>query len=252
MWYYPETIQIEKDLVSLCLTGKDIVIPGTRKKGLEQYKKLLRNNIDGTMEQAFPIAFEVLTEEQWVLLIDDFHAKHHARTPKIWKLPGEFVQFVKEQDYATQLELPFLNDLLKFEWIETAVHTMENISPEPAQSNGVIWQDILVVNPEMAITPLDYPVHLYAARESVNHKGNYFLLTYRHPHTYEVYFVGLPPLHAYFLERIIQERLSLDAILNDLMQNSPELLNVHELKKNLEDFVRTLLSEFVFLGFTKQ
>lgn len=252
MWYSPETVQIEKDLVSYCLTGKSIDIPGTRKKGLQQYKTLLRNNIDGLLSQAFPITYEVLTEKQWSKLVDEFHAKHKATTPQVWKLPGEFSRFVTEQQYSKKMNLPFLKDLLLFEWIEIAVHTMEDIDAEPYKTLGNLWTDVIVVNPHIDISVLEYPVHLYAAKESLQHKGTYFLLTYRHPETDDVHFLDVSPLHVHFLDRIRNEQVSAQFILDKLMKESEQLLNVNELRKNISGFITMLFKESVMLGYFYQ
>lgn len=249
MWYTPETIQWEKDLVSFCLNGKNISIPGTQLQGLQQYKRLLRNNMDGIMSQAFPIAYEVLNEKYWNQLIDDFHAQHKAKTPQVWKLPEEFIQFVAEQHYAKNLKLYFLNDLLYFEWIEIAVHTMEDREVRPYKGSGDLWKDVFVVNPVLDISILKYPVHLYAVKESLKHKGTYFLLTYRHPATDEVHFLDLPPLHAHFLDRIENEGISVQLILEDLMNEAEQILNINELRRNISDFIRKMQKELVLLGF---
>jgi len=97
MLYSKETYKIEQSLAEWCRTGKNIDIKGTKKEGLKQYRRLLRNNINNTMEQAFPIANEVLTEKEWDTLIDDFFANHKAQTNHVWKLPFEFYQFVQKQ-----------------------------------------------------------------------------------------------------------------------------------------------------------
>ncbi len=247
MYYTPETVQIEKALVHWCKTGKPVAIPGTRQEGLDQYRRLIRNNIHNAMEQAFPIAYTVLSEAQWNTLIDDFHAHHPAATPQVWKLPLEFYLFVKANNYVDKFSLPFLNDLLHFEWIEIEVHTMEDQLPAPSHQKGNPLSDQIVVYPEYRMIRLKYPVHLYAAEEALHHPGDYFLLTFR-TRDFDVKFVDLPPLHAFYFEQIADGITAAD-ILKEAERSSNSLLDTMELKQNILGFIQTMFSQNVFSGY---
>jgi hypothetical protein len=247
MLYTPETVQIEKDLVHWCKTGEPVTIPGTRQKGLDQYRRLIRNNIHNAMEQAFPIAYTVLTETQWNMLIDDFHAHHPAATPQVWKLPLEFYSFVEANNYVDKFSLPFLNDLLRFEWVEIAVHTMEDQAPEPFRKEGDPLTDKIVVHPEYQMISLKYPVHLYAAEEALHHPGDYFLLIFR-TRDFDVQFVDLPALHAFYFEQIAGGN-TVGGILKKVAQSSSSILNIMELKQNILGFIQTMFSQKVFSGY---
>ena len=104
MLYSTKTYQTQKKLTNWVRTGSNPEVPGTVLEGLKQYRRLFRNNINNTMEQAFPISFEVLNKEQWKQLIDDFFAHHDAKTPHVWKLPFEFYQFVNKQKYSSKFK----------------------------------------------------------------------------------------------------------------------------------------------------
>lgn len=249
MWYKPETINIERNLVEYCLTGKNKGIPGTNTEGLKQYRQLLRNNIASILENAFPITNAALSMEKWEFLLDKFHSQHAAQTPQIWKLPLEFVNFCSENRFSEKMELPFLNDLLKFEWVEIEVHTMQNIYPEPYEKQGNIASGQFIVNPEYQITRLEFPVHIYSAEASVDHKGEYFLLTYRMPVEYEVRFMDLAPLHVYYFNKLANEQYTADKILDEVLETSGQRLNIQELRNNLLDFITTLLKEKILLGY---
>ena len=250
MLYSTKTYQSQKKLTNWVRTGSDPEVPGTVLEGLKQYRRLFRNNINNTMEQAFPITFEVLEKEQWNLLIDEFYAIHDAKTPHVWKLPFEFYQFVNEQGYSTKFNLPFLNDLLLFEWLEIEIFTMQDILPEPYRKTGDFLNDRIECNNEYQLTQLKYPVHLYAARESIKHSGDYYLLSYRMPETFEVKFIDLPVLHVLFFEKITNQQMTANEIIEELSdQNSS--IDKNQLKQNIEEFINTMLSEKVFLGFSE-
>jgi len=248
MLYSKETYQLEQRLAEWCRTGKELPIKGAKSDGLKQYRRLLRNNINNAMVQAFPIANKVLAELEWDMLIDDFFANHHAQTSQIWKLPFEFYTYVKKQSYAKKFDKAFLNDLLHFEWLEIEVHTMPDVYPQPYKSEGDIQLDRIEVNPEYRLVKLDFPVHLYAGEESKKHAGNYFLLVYRHPDNFEVRFVDLPILHTLFFEKIANECMSISEILKEI-EDTSVLENMDEFQKNIIEFTKTMFEQKVFLGF---
>ena len=249
MLYTPETYQIEKKLVRWCKTGEPQNIPGTHRQGLNQYRRLIRNNFHNAMEQAFPIAHTVLTEPQWNRLVDDFLAKHPAATPQVWKLPEEFCTFVKNNHYAERFSLPFLSDLLLFEWVEIEVHTLTDRAPAPYKKEGDPFTDAVVVHPEHRLIRLTWPVHLYAAEKAREHPGDYYLLTFR-THDFDVRFVDLPALHAFFFEQFSSGQTLTD-ILETIKAATPQMVHLEELTKNIVGFMKTMFSEKIFPGYKK-
>ncbi len=250
MLYSTKTYQTQKKLTNWVRTGSNPKVPGTKMEGLKQYRRLFRNNINNTMEQAFPITFEVLNKEQWKQLIDDFFALHNAKTPHVWKLPFEFYRFVKKQGYSSKFNMPFLNDLLHFEWLEIEIFTMQDIRPEPYKKTGDLLNDRIECNNEFQLTQLKYPVHLFAAKESLKHSGDYYLLSYRMPETYEVKFIDFPVLHVLFFEKICNDRMSANEIIEEISDQNPSVDKEH-LKQNIEEFIETMFSEKVFLGYSE-
>ncbi len=248
MLYSKETYKLQQQFVRWCRTGEQVNLDNTRPEGLKQYRRLLRNNINNTMIQAFPIAHKILSEKEWATLIDDFFGKHDAQTFQVWKLPFEFYKFVNQQSYGIKFNKPYLSDLLYFEWIEIEVHTMPDEPPELYKTEGNIKNDRIEVNNEYRLIKLNFPVHLYAAEESKKHTGNYFLLAYRHPENFEVRFVDLPALHAFFFEKIATEEKNVNEVLNEIGDASgADHLQVIE--ENIISFVKTMFEQKVFLGY---
>jgi len=250
MLYTKETYSAQKQMAQLVRTGESINVPGSKEEGLIQYRRLFRNNINNTMVQAFPIAFEILNSEQWDSLVDDFFAKHDSQTPHVWKLPQEFYLFVSENSYSEKFKLPFLNDLLLFEWLEIEAYTMADSNIEPYLKEGDMLEDVLETNPDYRLSRLEYPVHLYSGEESLNHKGDYYLLTYRLPLSFEVKYINMPLLHVLFFEKISIERMSGKEIINQLVNDNPGTER-EELTSNFSAFTKTMLAEKVFLGFSQ-
>lgn len=250
MLYTDKTYDSQKRLTKWVRSGKESDVPGATSIGLKQYRRLFRNNIYNSLSQAYPISLEVLSDEEWNTLVDDFFENHDSKTPHIWKLPFEFFQFVKANNYAEKFDYPFLNDLLLFEWLEIEVYTMPNEYPEPYVKSGDILSDTLEVNPEYRLTQLEYPVHMHAAKDSINHKGVYFLLTYREPKTYDVKFMNLDPLHVLFFEKVANENLNAKQIIDFIIEQNAGIPR-EKLTKNIMGFFETMINEKVFLGFTE-
>jgi len=248
MLYSTKAYESQKKLSNWVRTGLDSQIDGAKQEGLKQYRRLFRNNIYSTMRQAFPIAFEILEEDNWNMLIDDFFAKNDSVTASIWKLPFEFYDFVEKNDYATKFDMEFLNDLLYFEWLEIEVFTMPNEYLEPHSNKGDLMRDKIEFNKEYRLVSIEYPVHLYAAKEAVKHKGEYFLLTYRTPDTYEVKFVNMPALHVLFFEYICNQEMNGTQIIEEIILQNPAV-DSNQIEQNLSDFIESMMKEKVFLGY---
>ncbi len=248
MLYTKHTYNLEKGLSNWCRTGEPVVLNASREDGLKQYRRLFRNNIHNTLVQAFPIANEVLPEIEWNELVDAFFSKKDVKDGRLWLMPRDFYEFVLEKGFAQKYEKPWLNDLLLFEWIEIEVHTMADAPKEPFLKKGDMMEDVIHINPEYRLVQLEYPVHLYAAEESENKKGTWFLLTHRDPETFSVKFSNLHALAVVVFEKIRIERKSLHQIMKEFEIKGQPLKE--DQKKEIMTFVKLMFNEKVFLGFT--
>lgn len=241
-----ETVNIQQDLARFCIkeTG---YIPGAEKERLKTYPRLIKNVILDTLETAFPIFVSGLEEES-KQLFDLFIQTHSCQTSQIWKLPEEFVEFVKKRKLGNQLQKPFLDDLLYFEWLETKIFTMEDI-PAVSTPEGNFLSTPLIVNPENELVRFTYPVHLIGVNNLTESKGTYFLFGYRFPETGQVQFLSLSPLHTWLLEQWQEQKCNTEILLmaEEIMGNQPaKLLNEH-----LPELVAKFLSDRVLLGYQK-
>ncbi len=248
MLYTKQTYEAEKTLVDWVRTGNPVELKATRQDGLKQYRRLFRNNIHNTLVQSFPIAFEVLTKEEWNKLVDDFFALGKVTDGRVWLMAENFYEFVVENDYITIFDKPWLNDLLLFEWVEIEVHTMNDVPKEHFLTSGDSLNDVVEINPEYRLINLEYPVHLYAANQTTRKKGSYFLLVYRDPDSFKVKFSNLHPLAVVVFEKIRTERKSLQQIIDE-MDNLQETPISDTQKLELQSFVKLMLDEKAFLGY---
>ena len=248
MRYTKKTYIDEQKLVDWVRTGNPVNITVTRRDGLKQYRRLFRNNIHNTLVQSFPIAFEVLSKEEWNQLVDDFFALGQVTDGRVWLMAEKFYEFAVENKYAESFDKPWLNNLLLFEWVEIEVHTMNDIPKEHLLHSGDSLNDVIEINPEYRLINLEYPVHLYAASQTAQKKGSYFLLVYRDPESFKVKFSNLHPLAVVVFEKIRTERKSLQQIIDE-MDSLQEIPIGDTQKLELQSFVKLMLDEKAFLGY---
>ena len=252
MWLKSSTKLYQEKLAQYTRDGKLVDIKGVKKDRLHHYRRLTFNIQLQTMEQAFPIAYSIFDFDDWQSMIHDFFNHHNAKCPQIWKLPFEFYQFVLKNNYAQKFNLPFLNDLLFFEWIEIDVHTMDDKIFPHFNLDGNEFNDVLVLNPEYRLDKLEYPVHKIKPTDiGTKDKSNYFLLTYREKETGQVYFIELSVLHTFAFEKITQESKSIRSITDEAISIFG---NDHAsfINDSLVELVSLLKSKNRILGFAKK
>lgn len=243
-----ETKQQQAKLAEYCRTGIEPELIDINKNNLYQYRRLVFNIASDTLETAYPITYSFLPTETWEKLVYDFFAEHKCQTTQVWRMPLEFYDYCKEKNIQEKIKIPFLNDLLYFEWLELDVHTMEDIAYPKTKEIGSWLTDVIALNPEHRLIQLSYPVHTTAPTEQLEEKqGDYFLLIYREKESGRVQFFDLSMLYVFIIENI-SNGLQLSTILeeaNTLLQiNDMDLLTRHALTF-LEDLKQR---EFV-LGF---
>lgn len=247
----PDTIRIQQRFSQYCRTGEKTVLPGAKPDRLQHYRRLVFNVVKDALETAFPITSGFLPAKRWLVMVEHFFGHHPCQSYQVWKLPHEFYEYALQQKWAEKYSLPFLPDLLYFEWIEMELYNMEDL-PVPACSQQGNWlKDVLVLNPEFRLLKLEYPVHLYPPAVVGTKKGLYFVVQYRHPESGNVHFVQLSPWLAFVIEQIHCQQLSLEA----LLPHAPTLFDIKELKvlqTNTVEFLKKMKQEQLVAGFKIQ
>jgi len=193
------------------------------------------------------IAFKDFNKDEWNDLVHDFFLNHDSQTPQIWKLPFEFYKFIIENKIAKKLNKPYLNDLLLFEWIEIEVHTMPDIQIPEYKNKGNLFTDILILNQEFKLIKLEYPVHIHSPKKAKKLLGNYYLIAYRHPDSLNVNFLNLSVLHTFFIERLVEEKNTL----NEIRDEASQIFNVEKdiLITNISTFLNDMFLQKLILGY---
>jgi hypothetical protein len=246
-----DTIEIQEQLGEYCRTGEELVLPGITPGRIHHYHRLISNVVQDTLRTAFPITVAALEVGQWDELVQDFFTEGIPQTPQVWKLPLEFYEYHAGQETGKKMDLPFLDDLLYFEWMEIEIHTMPDRSYPEFLNEGDLFLDRLVFNPEYEIVRLEYPIHIHPVSEALHMKGDHFALLYRLPESGHVQFLGLSALNVYIITRLQEEKVALNEIKHEFARVAG-IESGRYLDDALEKFLGDLLERKMILGFKKE
>ncbi|CAN5219405.1 hypothetical protein BH09BAC1_BH09BAC1_04010 [soil metagenome] len=223
---------------------------GANPARITTYQELVIGVVEDTMENAYPLTVDLLTETERSTLLTDFWKGYKSPEPQVWKLPFHLHQYVVESNYPLIKLYPHLIDLLWFEWREIEVYMMEDI-PVTYHTNGNLLTDPLVLNPELIIENLAYPVHKQNARTiSSAEKGNYYVVLHRHPESGKVVFTDVAPAFALMLDLLQQQPLTFD----DLLDRTISALGINAGRSTITPkaqlFIQSAINTKMILGFT--
>lgn len=207
---------IQEKLALFCGDG---VVPDLNVFAFEKEQHLsneLCRIISGAMKNAFPRTFEFLSEDVWDCIISDLYNEHCPKNHHLFSLPYDFYLFVREKNYEQKFYVPFLNDLMYYEWIILDVKTSMNIRNACFSLKGDVLHDYLFLNPNHHLIQLNFPVHRFSPLESVIHQDTYYVYVYRHPTTGKVYSIDLTEIQAFIIERIDSTSLQTADVLYEI------------------------------------
>lgn len=242
------THETQSQLADYCRTGIYQPIAGVDPERAAVYRRLVWNTVSEALNKAYPIACHWLGPEKWEELTSEFFAQWRSKTPYFWMMPKELYLFVEESDGSTRWGVPYLRDLLLFEWIEIELFMMANRTPLLHRKEGDVMRDQMVLNPEGRVDGLHYPVYKSHPEELNQCSGTYFLFSYRHPVELETCFIELSPICAVMVELLMQAPLSGEELVATLIEQF-ELEEGDHIYRFAENFFTGLLSQGAVLGF---
>ncbi len=170
---------------------------------MRMYRELFFNNIETFLSGNFPVLRQLLDDDQWLELTQDFFATHACESPHFSEIPEEFLNYLENERKCTT-DLPFLLELAHYEWVEMAL----SIAKEELHT-ALSAQDVLKNTP-LSVSPLawhlvyEYPVHKISPHHIPLETPTQptFLIVYRDPND-EVHFIEITGM-TYRLLEIIQ------------------------------------------------
>ncbi|ANW94903.1 hypothetical protein AXE80_00720 [Wenyingzhuangia fucanilytica] len=181
-----KTHQHQSSLATYCRTGDLVDIKGAVQKNLTHYRRLVFNNVLDTLETAYPVAKNLLGDDHWENIVNCFFSTYNIQSPQIWRMPEEFKNYLIKQEDELLKTYPFLENLLEFEWLEVEIFMMPDVPYEKPKDG------FYVLNPEIDILMLSYPVHIKSPHLITEEdRGSYFVSLHRNPDTGSVQFTNL-------------------------------------------------------------
>lgn len=137
---------------------------GIEDRRLAIYRDLFYRNIESLLAGNFPVLRRLLVDADWHRLVRAFYREHRATTPLFPEIGREFMRYVEARqqrgDADPAIDLPFLLELVHYEWVELALSLDESDPGAIAHDRG---GDLLegVPVPSPLAWPLAYrwPVH---------------------------------------------------------------------------------------------
>lgn len=245
------TQKLQSQLATFCRDPSSPPIESLNVDRSAVYRRLLMNNIKNTLDIVFPIAHEKLETQSWDKLVQCFFAQKNCNSPYLWKMPYSFYEFVRDNHYSQKLNLPYLEELLLYEWNEVEVFMMKNRHPKPFVSSSNkddLMKKAPVINPEFILQKLHYPVFKKELSDFEKHLGEYFILTYRHPQTLEVCFFEFSKFFTLIFEIINHEPTPIQEALV-LALDAFNKKHSEEIEAHTRSWAQALCDEKVILGF---
>ncbi|HHH43002.1 MAG TPA: DUF2063 domain-containing protein [Gammaproteobacteria bacterium] len=221
------------------------VPPDVEDRRMKIYRELFYNNVEGFLENSFPVLRELMDDRDWHALARDFFARHRSHSPLFLEIPREFLNYLEQERGERPGDFPFLLELAHYEWVELALSIAENEDPQTTTVNpqGDLLSGIPVLSTLAWPLSYRYPVHQISPDFIPDTPGeqNTWLLVYRDRHD-EVGFIELNQVSAR-LFALLQEgagRSGLEAltIIADELQHPDPGTVVEGGKQVLEEWRR--------------
>jgi uncharacterized protein len=240
------TYKAQSQLAEYCRTGIYSPIPGVNERNIHRYRDLIYNIIDDSIQAAFPLSFNLLKKEEWEKMIKDFFGSHYCQSPQIWQMPGELITFLDNSNYKLLKKYPFLKDLLLFEWFEVELYMMEDLEVPTYKTDEIYIDNNLVLNPELKILILKFPVHLKNATEIIkSDKGQFFVCMHREPESGRIEFSNLQYPHVELLESLSNS----SANFNSSLKIFTKYTTKKQAKIELTNFINASIKSRLILGY---
>jgi len=195
-------------------------------EAIKVYTELVYYRFLEVFEKAYPRFKKMVSEETFDTLIYDF-LKVGAKNPILWRVSGEFKTFLSQN---SDLDMPYLADLLEFEFLEIEMF-MQKYSLHKKSSFSL--QKSYTFSKEANIRHFSYPVHHpdFDVSPRAFESGEFIILFYYNAKSEEVLYEEITP----FIEEFI---LSLTPNLS-MMQSIKKMAELYEIE--YEELLEILL-----------
>lgn len=138
---------------------------GVPARRMRVYEELLFNNLEGFLLACYPVARKFLGKRGWRAAVRRFFAERRSPSPLFRDIPRAFLDWMAGEGGAAHPGLPFLAELMHYEWLELAVSIAPGESdPAAIDTGGDLLAGRPVAHPSARLARYRYPVHRIGPR----------------------------------------------------------------------------------------
>lgn len=203
------------------------------------YRDLFFNNINGTLQNAFPVIRSLFSEDKWQTMVRDFMVKHQCKTPLFIEIAREFMAYLDNERLSDE-DPPFLKELAHYEWVELAL----SIHEAEFERTPLADEDCLSLqyrqSPLAWLLVYQFPVHQISVDNQPQSPNDtpVCLLVLRDEDD-QIKFIELNPVSARLMDLLSQGETgesAVAAIVNEMHHPQPEVVAAGA-KKMIDDWL---------------
>lgn len=124
------------------------------------YRRLVYNNVESYMAQAYPVLRSFYPVAQWHALVRDFFVRHKCRSAQFYRAAEEFLAFLRDERGAHPDDPPFMLELAHYEWLELMLYIVDvAVDLDSVDRHGDLLARVPVLSPLVHNVTYRYPVH---------------------------------------------------------------------------------------------
>lgn len=210
------------------------------------YRELFFNNVESFLSSGFPVLHKILTDVQWLALVQDFFATHKSQSPYFSEISEEFLEFLQNERNNSD-DYPFLLELAHYEWVEMALSISQELPPPFIEYSDDFLNEKVFISSLAWSLAYTYPVHEISPDFLPTKPSEQptYLIVYRNWDD-EVHFIQITAI-IFRLLQIIEENSvitvvdCLNKLSSELNHSNPEMIQTGGLQTLQELFSKSIV-----------
>ncbi|MDC8831814.1 HvfC family RiPP maturation protein [Alteromonas gilva] len=192
------------------------------KRRMDIYRSLFFNNVNGFIQNGFPVLHSFYAEEEWERLVRQFFTEHQCTSPYFIHISQEFIEYLSNGYQLTEHDPVFLKEMAHYEWLELALSVREPQQPVTYwRQSGM--PDTMMASPLSELAGYPYAVHKIGPDYQPDSPGGmHYYLLYRDPQ-HNVQFQHLSPLSALTMELLATQPTDFTTLAKALHEKVPDI-----------------------------
>jgi len=207
---------LQNQLIDYCKTGNWDESKVPKPSRLYLYRKMVQHNVNSLLGKNFPLVRKSIEEEAWQHFTTAFLENYNYMESRFLEMPKALIAFEMAAEWGTKQGLPWLGELLEFEWTQQTLFNKVNSEVIAIKNFSGDLSLPMQLHPDWELLQLSYPFY---RKEWQQAPGQYFLLLYRDKNSLEVENLELNPfLAAFWLALAESPKVPVMDILSQLLQ----------------------------------